>query len=122
MESPSAVAVPWASIYPMESGVTSALINAEVTPDSIGYIEAHGTATALGDSIEVRALSKIFSKNQGHYGSCVLGSVKTNIGHLDAAAGVAGLIKAALALKNREIPPTLHFERPNPNIDFENSP
>lgn len=104
------------------SVIKEALINAEVTPDSIGYIEAHGTATALGDSIEVRALSKIFSKSQAQYGSCALGSVKTNIGHLDAAAGVAGLIKAVLALENKTIPPSLHFEKPNPQIEFNNGP
>jgi acyl transferase domain-containing protein len=93
---------------------------AEVAPETITYIEAHGTGTILGDPIEFAALTQAFNSDRRHF--CALGSVKTNIGHLDAAAGVAGLIKTVLALKHRKIPPSLHFEQPNPQIDFANSP
>lgn len=93
---------------------------AEVEPESIQYIEAHGTGTILGDPIEVAALTQAFQTLRQGY--CALGSVKTNIGHLDAAAGVAGLIKTLLALRHRQIPPSLHFEEPNPQIDFDRSP
>jgi phthiocerol/phenolphthiocerol synthesis type-I polyketide synthase E len=87
-------------------------------PDSISYVEAHGTATPLGDPIEIAALTKAFRLGTDRRGFCAVGSVKTNIGHLDAAAGVAGLIKTVLALENRLIPPSLHFEQSNPRIDF----
>ncbi|HEX6292025.1 MAG TPA: beta-ketoacyl synthase N-terminal-like domain-containing protein [Herpetosiphonaceae bacterium] len=95
---------------------------AEVDPATISYIEAHGTGTALGDPIEVTALTEAFRVHTDRQGYCALGSVKTNIGHLDAAAGVAGLIKTALALHHRVLPPSLHFERPNPAIDFASTP
>lgn len=106
---------------------------AEVDPTTIEYVEAHGTGTALGDPIEIAALTEVFRrsasqgrstirKSTGKKNWCAIGSVKTNVGHLDAAAGVASLIKATLALEHGEIPPSLHFETPNPNIDFENSP
>jgi acyl transferase domain-containing protein/acyl carrier protein len=91
-------------------------------PETIGYIEAHGTGTALGDPIEIRALTRAFQARAVGKRTCAIGSVKTNIGHLDAAAGVAGLIKTVLALEHRLIPPSLHFKEPNPQIDFENSP
>jgi acyl transferase domain-containing protein len=94
---------------------------AGVEPDSIGYIEAHGTGTELGDPIEVAALTRAFGDTARRQ-FCTLSSVKTNIGHLDAAAGVAGLIKAVLALRHREWPPSLHFTAPNPRIDFAASP
>ncbi|MCP5050306.1 MAG: type I polyketide synthase, partial [bacterium] len=93
---------------------------AEVEPESISYIEAHGTATPLGDPIEIEALKRAF--NSDKEGFCAIGSVKTNVGHLGSAAGVCGFIKTVLALKHRMIPPSLHFETPNPNIDFDNSP
>jgi amino acid adenylation domain-containing protein len=93
---------------------------AEVNPGDIGYVETHGTATPLGDVTEVEALKLAFNTNKKHF--CGLGSVKTNIGHLDVAAGVAGFIKTVLALKHKLIPPSLHFKTPNPQIDFENSP
>ncbi|HEX6202655.1 MAG TPA: polyketide synthase, partial [Thermoanaerobaculia bacterium] len=93
-----------------------------VEPESIGYVEGHGTGTALGDPIEVQALREAFGAAGGRRGFCALGSVKTNIGHLDTAAGVAGLIKATLALEHGELPPSLHFERPNPRIDLEDGP
>ena len=102
--------------------IVEAMGNADVEPETITYVEAHGTATALGDPTEVSALTRAFRSGTQKKGFCAIGSVKSNIGHLDAAGGVAGLIKTVLALKHKEIPPSLHFERPNPNIDFENSP
>jgi acyl transferase domain-containing protein len=95
---------------------------AEVEPETIGYIETHGTGTALGDPIEIAALTQAFQARTQQKGFCAIGSLKTNIGHLDVAAGVAGLIKATLALRHRQIPPSLHFERPNPSIDIASSP
>lgn len=95
---------------------------AEVDPETISYIEAHGTGTSLGDPIEIAALTQAFHVNSQKKNYCAIGSVKTNIGHLDITAGVAGLIKTVLALKNKQIPPSLHFEQPNPQIDFDNSP
>ncbi len=95
---------------------------AGVTADSISYIETHGAGTVLGDPIEVAALTQAFRGSTEARGFCAIGSVKTNIGHLDAAAGIAGLIKTVLALNHRQIPPSLHFVRPNPQIDFANSP
>ncbi|AQR76918.1 hybrid non-ribosomal peptide synthetase/type I polyketide synthase [Paenibacillus larvae] len=93
---------------------------AEVEAESIAYVEAHGTATTLGDPVELEALRRAFHSE--HTGFCAIGSVKTNIGHLDAAAGVAGFIKTVLALKHREIPASLHFHNPTPKFDFSNSP
>lgn len=102
--------------------IRAAQLVAGVSADSIGYIEAHGTGTTLGDPIEFAALTRAFRAGTTRKGYCALGSVKTNIGHLDAAAGVTGLIKAALALKHRTLPPSLHFERPNAQIDLAASP
>ena len=95
---------------------------AEVDSETISYIEAHGTGTSLGDPIEIAALTQAFDAGSQNKNYCAIGSVKTNIGHLDTAAGVAGLIKTVLALKHEKIPPSLHFQEPNPQIDFENSP
>jgi acyl transferase domain-containing protein len=95
---------------------------AGISADTISYVEAHGTGTPLGDPIEVSALTLAFRASTDRSGFCGLGSVKTNIGHLEAAAGVTGLIKTALALRHRLLPATLHFKRPNPNIDFAGSP
>ncbi|MUG94914.1 SDR family oxidoreductase [Scytonema sp. UIC 10036] len=96
---------------------------AGIEPDTISYIEAHGTGTTLGDPIEIAALKQAFrTKTTQKKGFCAIGSVKTNIGHLDDAAGVAGLIKTVLALKHKQIPPSLNFEEPSPQIDFANSP
>jgi amino acid adenylation domain-containing protein len=95
---------------------------AGIPTESIGYIEAHGTGTTLGDPIEVKALTDVFREETDKTGFCAIGSVKTNIGHLDAAAGVAGFLKAVLALEHRALPPSLHFETANPQIDFERSP
>jgi amino acid adenylation domain-containing protein len=102
--------------------IIEALAQARVDASSIGYVEAHGTATPLGDPIEIAALTQAFQGSATALGGCAIGSVKSNIGHLDAAAGIAGLIKAVLALKHQQIPPSLHFQSPNPQIDFANSP
>ncbi|MBV9010722.1 MAG: acyltransferase domain-containing protein [Pseudonocardiales bacterium] len=102
--------------------ILAAQAAAGVGAESIGYVEAHGTATPLGDPIEVAALTKAFRESTERRGYCALGSVKTNIGHLDAAAGIAGLIKTVLVLWHRRIPPSLHFQTPNPEIDFAGSP
>jgi acyl transferase domain-containing protein/acyl carrier protein len=96
--------------------------DAGVEPDDLGYIEAHGTGTSLGDPIEVTALSSAFRQRTNRRQFCAIGSIKTNIGHLEPAAGIAGIIKVALALAHREIPPSMHFERPNPFIPFIESP
>jgi len=95
---------------------------AGVSADTISYIESHGTGTQLGDPIEIAALTKAFRNSTDKKGYCAIGSLKTNIGHLDAAAGLGGFIKTVLALKNKQIPPSLNFEKPNPQIDFANSP
>ncbi|MBF2069253.1 type I polyketide synthase [Fischerella thermalis] len=102
--------------------IAEALALAGVEPESISYIEAHGTGTNLGDPIEINALTNVFRDYTDKKGFCAIGSVKTNIGHLDAAAGVAGVIKTALALQHKLIPPSLNFQQPNPEIDFANSP
>jgi acyl transferase domain-containing protein len=95
---------------------------AEVKAETISYVEAHGTGTPLGDPVEVAALTQAFRTQTAKTGYCALGSLKTNFGHLDAAAGVAGLIKTVLALKHKAIPPSLHFAEPNPRIDFAGGP
>jgi acyl transferase domain-containing protein/acyl carrier protein len=95
---------------------------AQVEPETVTYIEAHGTGTELGDPIEIAALTQAFRTGTDERGFCALGSLKTNIGHLDAAAGVAGLLKTVLALEHKLLPPSLHFEQPNPQIDFAASP
>jgi FkbH-like protein len=102
--------------------IRKALANAKVQPSQVSYVEAHGTGTALGDPIEVRALEKIFAPRRGLENPLYIGSVKTNIGHLEAAAGIAGVIKTLLALQNREIPAHLHFNRPNHRIDWDSIP
>ncbi|MGD8647893.1 MAG: polyketide synthase, partial [Desulfobacterales bacterium] len=95
---------------------------ADVEPETITYIEAHGTATPLGDSVEIAALRKAFQARTDKKGYCAIGSVKTNIGHADAAAGIAGLIKTVLALQHRQLPPSLHVETPNPELNLADSP
>ena len=96
-----------------------ACARAGVRPSHIGYVEAHGTGTAVGDPIEASAIGTVFGEGRTGEGACVIGSIKTNIGHLEPAAGIAGLIKAALCVRQGEIPPSLHFERPNPHVDFD---
>ncbi|HEY0782639.1 MAG TPA: beta-ketoacyl synthase N-terminal-like domain-containing protein, partial [Thermoanaerobaculia bacterium] len=102
--------------------IAEALSVSGVSAETIGYLEAHGTGTRLGDPIEIQALTKAYGAETEKRQFCPLGSVKTNIGHLDVAAGVAGLIKAVLSLEHREIVPSLHFAEPNPEIDFASSP
>ncbi len=101
--------------------IAQAQAMAGVSAESIDYVEAHGTGTPLGDACEIAALSQVFEAATQAKGFCGIGSVKTNIGHLEAASGMAGLIKTVLALKHEMIPPTLHFEKPNSNIDFARS-
>ncbi len=102
--------------------ILAAQVMAEVPPDSLDYVEAHGTGTALGDPIEVAALTQAFRAGTQRRGFCALGSAKTSIGHLDAAAGIAGLIKTVMALRHQTLPPSLNFRQPNPRIDFATSP
>ncbi|HVX65868.1 MAG TPA: type I polyketide synthase, partial [Bryobacteraceae bacterium] len=102
--------------------IAEALAVAGVDADSISYIETHGTGTKVGDPIEISGLTQAFRESTDRKGFCAIGSVKSNIGHLDAAAGGTGLIKTVLALEHGEIPPSLHFEKPNPHIDFTASP
>ncbi len=92
---------------------------AGVDPDEIGYVEAHGTGTPIGDPIETAAIGEVFGVNRSNGSRVVVGASKTNLGHLESGAGVAGLIKTALCIHNRAIPPSLNFETPNPNIDFD---
>ena len=110
------------SVQGQVESITSALERSGVHPDSIGFVEAHGTATLVGDPIEVSALSKAFSLWTERQQYCALGSVKANFGHLDRAAGVAGLMKTVLAVKEGIIPPTVNYSVPNPKIDFAHSP
>ncbi|WP_240359500.1 beta-ketoacyl synthase N-terminal-like domain-containing protein [Pyxidicoccus trucidator] len=102
--------------------VAEALAASGLDADAISYVEAHGTATPLGDPIEVQALTKAFRATTQRRRFCALGSVKGNVGHLDAAAGITGLMKTVMALSHGELPPSLHYERPNPAIDFDGSP
>ncbi|WP_242395324.1 type I polyketide synthase, partial [Anaeromyxobacter oryzisoli] len=102
-----------------EALLREAYARAGVSPGDVDYVEAHGTGTLLGDPIEAAALGAVIATGRRADRPCAIGSVKTNVGHLEAAAGIAGLVKTALALYHRELPPSLHFERPNPHIDFE---
>jgi acyl transferase domain-containing protein/surfactin synthase thioesterase subunit len=99
-----------------------ALLMADVLPDDIAYVECHGTGTVVGDPLEIDALTRAFRTRTERSGFCAIGSVKTNIGHLEQTAGLAALIKTALALKHGKIPPSLNFRHPNPKIDFAASP
>jgi phthiocerol/phenolphthiocerol synthesis type-I polyketide synthase C len=105
-----------------EAVLAQAYRRADLSPGAVDYVEAHGTGTSLGDAIEAKALATILAEGRAPGSQCLVGSVKTNIGHLEAAAGVAGLIKVALALRHREIPPSLHFAEPNPLIPFDSLP
>lgn len=102
--------------------IQEAMEFAGVSPGEISYVEAHGTGTVVGDPIEVRALTQAFRHPETRSHSCAIGSVKSNVGHLDAAAGVTGLIKTTLALEHAQLPPSLHFEKLNPRIDLKDSP
>ncbi|BDI15508.1 hypothetical protein ANSO36C_13100 [Nostoc cf. commune SO-36] len=110
------------SVDGQAEAIAMAQADANFHPESISYIEAHGTATPLGDPIEIEALTQAFRVHTDAKQFCAIGSLKSNVGHLVAAAGVAGLIKTALALHYKKIPPSLNFEAPNPKIDFANSP
>lgn len=110
------------NINGQEAVIRAALMRAGVTPDDVGYIEAHGTGTAIGDSVEFEALRRVFATNGRPPGSLTLGSVKSNIGHPDAAAGIAGLIKATLAVESGIVPGTAHFRTPNPELDIKSTP
>jgi acyl transferase domain-containing protein/thioesterase domain-containing protein len=102
--------------------IAEALDFAGVRADDISYVETHGTGTIVGDPIEVRALTQAFRRSSAGIGYCGIGSLKSNVGHLDAAAGVAALIKTVLALEHAQLPPSLHFQNPNPHIEFQDSP
>lgn len=102
--------------------ITEALAVSGIEPEDIQYVEGHGSGTRLGDPIEIRALTKAYRTYTDATDICPIGSIKTNVGHLTGAAGIAGLIKTVLSLENREIPPTLNFDTPNPEIDFANAP
>jgi phthiocerol/phenolphthiocerol synthesis type-I polyketide synthase E len=110
------------SIDGQVEAIATAQALAGVDPRSISYIEAHGTATPLGDPIEIAALTQVFRASTPDIGFCRIGSLKSNLGHLDAAAGIAGLIKTVLALEHRQIPPLVNFRSPNPQLDLEHSP
>ena len=111
---------------PSEEGqkrvIRAAQIMAEVEPETITYMEAHGTGTFVGDPIEINAMTGAFRLNTNKKSYCAIGSVKTNVGHLVSAAGITSLIKTTIALQQKVIPPSINFETPNPQIDFENSP
>ena len=110
------------SVDGQSQAIGMALDSAGVPADTIDYVECHGTGTYLGDPIEIAALTDAYRQDTDESGYCRIGSVKTNIGHLDTAAGIASLIKATLALHHRQMPPSLGYEKPNPTIDFETSP
>ncbi|MFE2288840.1 type I polyketide synthase [Streptomyces sp. NPDC059443] len=110
------------SVAGQVAAVREAQLTAGTDARTITYVEAHGTATPLGDPIEVTALTQAFRADTDDQGFCAIGSVKTNIGHADAAAGAAGFVKTVLALGQRQIPPSLHFTEPNPQIDFATGP
>jgi polyketide synthase 12 len=105
-----------------EAVLREAYRRAGIAPGEVQYVEAHGTGTALGDPIEASALGSVLAEGRPAGSRCAIGSLKTNIGHMEAAAGIGGLIKVALALKHRELPPSLHFRQPNPHIPFDELP
>lgn len=108
--------------WAQEALIREACAQADVSPGQVAYVEAHGTGTALGDPIEAQALGAVLATDRPDGDFCAVGSIKSNIGHTEAAAGVAGLIKVVLMLKHREIPPSLHYRQPNPHIPFEQLP
>ncbi len=110
------------SVEGQSAVIREAQARAGVAPDAIAYVECHGTGTPLGDPLEIAALTQVFRERTSGSQFCAIGSVKTNIGHLDCAAGIAGFIKTTLALQHRQIPPSLHFDEPNPAIDFAGTP
>src|ERR1700744_5602199 len=103
------------------TAISMAIDDAGVDPADISYVETHGTATPLGDPIEIEGLNIAFGE-QDKKQYCAIGSIKSNFGHLTTTSGIAGFIKASLALYNKQIPPSINYKKPNPHIDFENSP
>ncbi|NQZ11389.1 MAG: type I polyketide synthase, partial [Algicola sp.] len=110
------------SIEGQSEVIADAISRAEIDAGSIRFVEAHGTGTILGDPIEIKALSEVYREHSDQLQYCAIGSVKANIGHLDIAAGVAGVIKSSLALHYKQLPPSINYQAPNPKIDFANSP
>ena len=110
------------SVEGQSRAVTEALAVSGIDPETISYVEAHGTGTLVGDPIEITALTQAFRRYTEKRGFCAIGSLKSNIGHLGEAAGIASFIKTVLSLQHKQIPPSLHYETPNPRIDFEDSP
>ena len=110
------------SLGQQSQAVADALKSAGISADSVGYVECHATGTLVGDPLEIEALTMAFRKQTGRKQYCAVGSVKANIGHPEQASGIAGLIKAALALHHKRIPPSINFQTPNPAIDFASSP
>ncbi len=110
------------SVDGQAEAIALAQAGAGVDPAEVTYVEAHGTGTPLGDPVEIAALSRVFGNGLDRQADCAIGSLKTNVGHMDAAAGVAGLIKTALAIEHAELPPSLHFREPNPKADFASTP
>ena len=106
------------SVTPQARVIAEAQALADTPPDSITLIEAHAAGTSVGDPVELAALKEVFAHSSQ---PCAIGSVKSNIGHVDAASGIAGLIKAVLALRHRAIPPSVHFSAPNPGLGLEQS-
>jgi len=110
------------SVVGQSKAIAEALALSQIDPETISYLEAHGTGTEMGDPIELEALTRAFRTVTDKKQFCAIGSAKSNFGHLDRAAGAAGLIKTVLSMQHRQIPPSLHYKTPNPKIDFENSP
>ncbi len=110
------------SVDGQSAAISEAIEIAEIERDSVGYIECHGTGTKIGDPIEVAALTQAYGLNNSRKQYCAIGSVKSNIGHTDTAAGVLGLIKSVMSIKSAKIAPTAHYQSPNAEIDFQNSP
>lgn len=114
----SSIGISAPNVAAQEEVIAEAWMNAGIDPETIAYIEAHGTGTKLGDPIEIEGINRAFRRHTNRRQFCAVGSVKSNLGHLDNAAGIVGFVKACLALKNKQLPPSLHFNRPNASIDF----
>ncbi|MVO98615.1 SDR family NAD(P)-dependent oxidoreductase [Paenibacillus lutrae] len=118
----SSIGITAPNVLAQEDVLLRAWEDAGIHPETISYIEAHGTGTKLGDPIEIDGIRRAFKKYTDKKQFCAIGSVKTNVGHLDSAAGIISFIKAVLALHHKQIPPSIHFQRPNPKINLEDSP
>lgn len=117
----SSIGISAPNVAAQEEVITEAWMNANVDPETISYIEAHGTGTKLGDPIEIEGINRAFRKYTTRRQFCAVGAVKSNLGHLDNAAGIVGFVKACLALQHKQLPPSLHFNRPNASINFIDS-